>query len=57
MNLDGLIFHWGSAYRIDQENDGYRAIRRDTGAALRAWTCDELDEKIRTDYIKAPVPR
>lgn len=57
MNLDGVIFHWGSAYRIDQDGDGFTAIRRDTGAMLRAESPERLDELIRQDYIADPVPR
>jgi hypothetical protein len=56
-DLDELRWHWGDAYRIDQDGGSWRAIRRDTGAALRGATSDELLALIRRDYFLDPVSR
>jgi hypothetical protein len=56
-DLAGLIYHWGSAYKITYHRGVWTAARRDNGGTLTAGTAGELLKLIRDDYGRAPVPR
>jgi|ERR1017187_1822308 hypothetical protein len=58
IQLADLFWHWGSAYRITWDaRTGFRAARRDNGAAVSTMTGADLFEEIRVDYTARPVPR
>jgi hypothetical protein len=58
IQLADLFWHWGSAYRITWDaRTGFRAARRDNGAAISTPTGADLFEEIRVDYTARPVPR
>jgi hypothetical protein len=57
LELAGLQYHWGTAYRITFEAGQFCAWRRDTGAAVRHGTAAGLHAEILTDYHARPVPR
>lgn len=58
-DLDELRWHWGDAYLIEHfPGPGkWVAQRRDDHATISASTPDELNDKIRADYLKCPVSR
>jgi hypothetical protein len=57
-DLIELRDHWGDAYSILHNRDGYQAKRRDGrgGWIIRA-TAEELWTAIRADYGRQPVSR
>jgi len=56
--LDELRWHWGEAYVIECFGPGrWVAQRRDNKGTLRAGSSDLLDQVIRADYDREPVPR
>jgi SH3-like domain-containing protein len=56
--LEELQHHWGEAYIIMEDRNGWRARRKDgkCGWIVRP-TAEELFEAIREDYGRCPVPR
>lgn len=57
-HLDGLRWHWGSAYLIAHPGpDTWVAWRRDDQARLHAEDPVQLRDKIVADYAARPVPR
>jgi hypothetical protein len=56
--LEGLRWNWGSAYEVNYDDRGWRAVRRDgLGGVLTGATPDELYKLITDDYSIKPVPR
>jgi hypothetical protein len=55
--LQGLQFHWGSAYLITGAAGHWIAMRRDNGQTLSASSPDELHTLIIEDYEARPVAR
>ena len=52
-----LRWHWDTAYDISVTDDGWRAVRKDDGAALVTETAEELRDAMLADYTARPVPR
>jgi len=56
--LGDVRHHWGDAYEIWRNSEGFHALRRDgVGSQLDAPGADQLAELIRADYAARPVPR
>jgi hypothetical protein len=57
-DLDELRWHWGEAYTIMRDRDGYQAKRKDgRGGWIMRGTASELYDAIHADYDRNPVPR
>jgi hypothetical protein len=55
-DIADLRWHWDEAYDITWDGR-FRARRLDDGAPLDADTAEELDQRIRRDYVERPVLR
>jgi hypothetical protein len=55
-DIADLRWHWDEAYDITWDGR-FRARRLDDGATLDADTAEELDQRIRRDYVERPVSR
>ena len=55
-DLADLRWHWDEDYDIAWDGR-FRARRLDDGATLAADTAEELDQRIRRDYVERPVLR
>jgi hypothetical protein len=56
--LEGLRFHWGSAYEIEADGEEYTARRKDgKGAPLTDPLRAGLQQQIQADYVAIPAPR
>ena len=55
--LQGLQWHWGSAYEITFTGRAYIAKRRDNTRELTADTIDDLHDLIVGDYQAGPASR
>lgn len=56
--LAQLRHHWGDAYSILHNSDGWQAKRKDRrGDWIIRPTVDELYRAISADYTARPVPR
>jgi len=56
--LEDLRFHWGDAYSIMHNRDGFQARRKDgRGDWIMRETAEDLLIAIRRDYERRPVPR
>lgn len=57
-DLEQLRHHWGDAYSVLHNRDGFQAKRKDgRGGWIIRQTADELFAAISDDYLKRPVPR
>jgi hypothetical protein len=56
--LDDLRYHWGGAYLIVHPAPGiWLAARHDDHSTIRADNPETLRDKIRSDFLRAPVSR
>jgi hypothetical protein len=57
--LAELKHHWGDAYWITHDEEGWRALRRDELGAgeISADSPNGLHDAIADDYRRKPVPR